>query len=112
MIPADPAHPEYRQGNTLGPNYRHWLRAKFFGRFRLFCRYDSRSQLIVYAWVNAERSLRQRSARSDPYEVFRRMLESGNPPNDWAALVQQAGKQSDDALSAMATAAAEDKNSC
>lgn len=40
------------------------------------------------------------------------MLESGNPPNDWAALVQQAGKQSDDALSAMATAAAEDKNSC
>jgi hypothetical protein len=80
VIPADPAHPEYRQGNTLGPNYRHWLRAKFFGRFRLFCRYDSRSQLIVYAWVNAERSLRQRSARSDPYEVFRRMLESGNPP--------------------------------
>ena len=112
MIPADPAHPEYRQGNTLSPNYRHWLRAKFFGRFRLFCRYDSRSQLIVYAWVNAGRSLRERSARSDPYEVFRRMLESGNPPNDWAALVQQAGKQSDDALSAMATAAAEDKNSC
>jgi hypothetical protein len=39
--------------------YRHWLRAKFFGRLRLSVRYDSRSHLIVYAWVNDERTLRQ-----------------------------------------------------
>lgn len=88
VIPADPARPEYRQGNTLGEAYRNWFRVKFLGRFRLFFRYDSRSRLIVYAWVNDERSLRQRGARNDPYEMFRRMLEAGNPPDDWAALIQ------------------------
>ncbi|MBV9569729.1 MAG: type II toxin-antitoxin system YhaV family toxin [Alphaproteobacteria bacterium] len=89
-IPADPVRAEYRQGNTLGPEYRHWFRAKFLGRFRLFFRYDTRATLIVYAWVNDERSLRQSGGRSDPYEVFRRMLKSGTPPNDWSALVKAA----------------------
>ena len=65
----------------------YWFRAKFFGRFRLFFRNDSRSRIIVYAWVNDERSLRQRGGKNDPDEVFRRMLASGNPPNEWAALV-------------------------
>ncbi len=32
-IPADPARAEYRQGNTLGEEYRH---RQFFGRFRPF----------------------------------------------------------------------------
>jgi toxin YhaV len=89
IIPSDPTRPEYRQGNTPGPNYRHWFRAKFLGRFRLFFRYDSRARLIVYAWVNDERTLRQSGGRSDPYEVFRRMLAAGNPPNDWPALVRR-----------------------
>jgi toxin YhaV len=89
-IPADPGRPEYRQGNTLGPEYRHWFRAKFLGRFRLFLRYDSRAKLIVYAWVNDESGLRQSGGKNDPYEVFRRMLKSGNPPNDWTALVKSA----------------------
>ena len=82
VIPGDPSRPEYRQGNTLGVEYRHWFRAKFFGRFRLFFRYDSRAHIIVYAWVNDERSLRQYGGRSDPNEAFRRMLASGNPPNE------------------------------
>lgn len=90
VIPADPARPEYRQGNTLGPEYRHWFRAKFLGRFRLFFRYDSKAKLIVYAWVNDERTLRQSGGRNDPYEVFKRMLKSGDPPNDWAELVKRA----------------------
>jgi toxin YhaV len=87
-IPSDPARPEYRQGNTLGPEYRHWFRAKFMGRFRLFFRYDSGSKTIVYAWVNDETTLRQSGGRRDPYEIFRRMLKAGNPPNDWDALVK------------------------
>jgi len=88
LIPADPSRPEYRQGNTLGPAHRHWFRAKFFGRFRLFFRYDSRARIIVYAWVNDESTLRQRGGKNDPYAVFRRMLASGHPPDDWAALVR------------------------
>ena len=91
VIPADPASPEYRQGNTLGPEYRHWFRAKFFGRFRLFFRYDSRARLIVYAWVNDESTLRKSGSKHDPYQVFRRMLKSGNPPDEWNALVRSAG---------------------
>lgn len=91
VIPADPASPEYRQGNTLGPEYRHWFRAKFFARFRLFFRYDSRARLIVYAWVNDESTLRKSGSKHDPYEVFRRMLKSGNPPDEWNALVRSAG---------------------
>lgn len=101
IIPADPTRADYRQGNTLGPEYRHWFRARFFGRFRLFFRYDSRARLIVYAWVNDERMLRQRGGRTDPYEVFRRMLASGHPPDDWAALVKSAGKLPDDIASSM-----------
>jgi toxin YhaV len=91
VIPSDPGRPEYRQGNTLGPAYRHWFRVKFHGRFRLFFRYDSRSRIIVFAWVNDQSTLRQRGSKSDPYEVFGRMLASGNPPNDWAALVRSSG---------------------
>lgn len=90
VIPADPARPEYRQGNTLGEEYRHWFRAKFFGRFRLFFRYDSRARLIVFAWVNDERTLRKAGGKADPYELFKRMLKSGDPPNDWSALVEKA----------------------
>jgi len=99
VIPADPGRAEYRQGNTLGEEYRHWFRVRFFGRFRLFFRYDSRTRIIVYAWVNDERSLRQHGSKSDPYEVFRRMLASGNPPNEWAALLRKSGGLSEALLS-------------
>ncbi len=62
VVPRDPSGEEYRQGNTLGPAYRHWRRAKFGGRFRLFFRYDSRTKVIVCAWVNDERTLRAAGA--------------------------------------------------
>jgi toxin YhaV len=88
VVPADPSRPDYRQGNTLGKEYRHWFRVKFLGRFRLFFRYDSHSRLIVYAWVNDERTLRQSGGKRDPYEVFKHMLDAGNPPSDWTALVK------------------------
>jgi len=101
VIPADPSRPEYRQGNTLGEQYRHWFRARLFGRFRLFFRYDSRARVIVYAWVNDERTLRKRGSRSDPYETFRGMLASGNPPDEWSALVTSSGRLPRDILSSV-----------
>lgn len=51
-VPGDPSRDEFRQGNTMGSDYRHWRRAKFGGRFRLFFRYDSQARVIIYAWVN------------------------------------------------------------
>jgi len=90
-IPQDPTRPEYRQGGTLGDARKHWFRAKFGGgRFRLFFRYSSSARVIVFAWVNDENTLRTYGAKSDAYAVFRKMLDGGNPPNDWAALMAAA----------------------
>ena len=87
-IPVDPTRPEFRQGGTLGPNRKHWFRAKFGGgRFRLFFRYSSSAKIIIYAWVNDASSLRTYDAKSDAYAVFNAMLDRGNPPDDWAALI-------------------------
>ncbi len=92
VIPQDPARAEYRQGNTLGGDRRHWFRAKFFQQYRLFFRYHGPSRVIVYAWVNDEQTLRSSGSKSDPYAVFEKMLGRGNPPDEWSALVQ-ASKQ-------------------
>ena len=70
-VPSDPSRDEYRQGNTMGPVFRHWRRAKIGRRFRLFFRFDSKSRIIIFAWVNDEHSLRS----------------SGHPPDDWDALL-------------------------
>lgn len=90
-IPADPTRPDFRQGGTLGAGRTHWFRAKFGGqRFRLFFRFDTRSRIIVYAWVNDGTTLRAYGARTDAYAVFRRMLAAGNPPDAWSDLLAEA----------------------
>lgn len=86
-VPSDPNREEYRQGNTLGPAFRHWRRARVGQRFRLFFRFDSKTRIIIFAWVNDENTLRSSGGRSDPYLVFQRMLERGHPPDDWAGLM-------------------------
>jgi toxin YhaV len=91
-VPTGPAREEYRQGNTLGHEHRHWRRAKIGRRFRLFFRYDSKANIIVYAWVNDEQTLRSSGSKSDPYAVFEKMLERGNPPDDWATLIKASQK--------------------
>lgn len=89
-IPREPGAPAFMQGNTMGPAYRHWRRAKFLGRFRLFFRFDSASRIIIYAWVNDENTLRKAGSRTDPYAVFRQRLETGDPPDDWNQLLSDA----------------------
>lgn len=86
-VPSDPNREEYRQGNTMGAAYRHWRRAKIGRRFRLFFRFDSKTRIIIFAWVNDEHTLRASGSKSDPYIVFQRMLERGHPPDDWADLL-------------------------
>ena len=86
-VPSDPGREEYRQGNTMGAAFRHWRRAKVGRRFRLFFRYDTKTRIIIFAWVNDENTLRSSGSKSDPYAVFQRMLERGHPPDDWGALM-------------------------
>ena len=90
VIPQDPARPEYRQGNTIGGEHKHWFRAKFFQQYRLFFRYHAPSKVIVFAWVNDEDTKRAYENRDDAYRVFRKMLKSGHPPDDWNQLLAEA----------------------
>ncbi|QBR85317.1 type II toxin-antitoxin system YhaV family toxin [Legionella israelensis] len=94
IIPQDPTLPEYRQGTTLGREHKHWCRAKFFQQYRLFFRYHSESKIIVYAWVNNEKNKRAYNSKTDAYRVFEKMLNKGNPPDDWEALLKEAKKTS------------------
>ncbi len=88
-IPENPNSPEFEQGNTLGKDQRHWKRAKFLGRFRLFFRFSTKYKVIIYAWVNDENTLRKAGAATDPYTVFERLLFKGNPPSNWEELLAQ-----------------------
>jgi toxin YhaV len=93
IIPQDPTRPEYRQGATLGDEYKHWFRSKFFQQYRLFFRYHRESRIIIYAWVNDEDTKRAYESGYDAYRTFRRMLKSGNPPDEWEQLLRQARTQ-------------------
>jgi toxin YhaV len=94
IIPQNPARPEYRQGNTLREGRKHWFRATFFQQYRLFFRYHAKSKIIVYAWVNDENTKRAYESSHDACEVFRKMLESGHPPEDWDRLLSEAHTES------------------
>ena len=88
LAAANPADTRYRQGGTLGDEYKHWFREKFGNaRFRLFFRFDSRAKILIYAWVNDQQTLRTYGSRNDAYAVFAAMLKNGNPPDDWQSLL-------------------------
>ena len=93
VIPQDPTRAEYRQGNTLGDEHKHWLRARFFQQYRMFFRYHAPSRVIVVAWVNDDDTKRAYESKDDAYRVFRKMLASGHPPDDWNQLLAEAGAE-------------------
>ena len=90
IIPTDPRADMFRLGNTLGPTRRHWFRAKFYQQYRLFYRFDSDARVIVYAWVNDDSTKRAYDSKSDAYTVFAKMLDGGNPPDDFDTLLARA----------------------
>jgi toxin YhaV len=94
-IPRDPGNSIFRHGGTLGKDRKNWFRAKTGnGRFRLFYRFQSTARIIVFAWVNDEDSLRTYGSRTDAYAVFAKMLDAGNPPDDWNELLATASNTS------------------
>ncbi|MBE0380526.1 hypothetical protein PPRY_b0879 [Pseudoalteromonas prydzensis ACAM 620] len=90
LIPHDPTSAEFRQGNTLGDDNKHWFRAKFFQQYRLFFRYHLESKVIVYAWVNDDKNKRAYCSKTDAYKVFEKMLKAGHPPEGWDELLKTA----------------------
>jgi toxin YhaV len=89
-IPRNPSAPEFRQGDTLGPDNRHWFRAKFHQRYRLFFRFSTKDKVIVYVWMNDEFTLRKAGSKTDPYSVFKSMLNAGDPPHTLEAMLKGA----------------------
>ena len=84
-VPSNPDHPDFRVGHSLGAGYAHWRRVKrgLPARYRLFYRFSTRPvQIIVYAWLNDEATLRKAGAKTDVYAVFRKMLARGEVPSD------------------------------
>jgi toxin YhaV len=95
VIPQDPARTECRHGITLEDDYKHWFRAKFFQQYRLFFLYHAATKVIFYAWVNDADTKRAYESGDDAYWIFRKMLESGQPPDDWDRLLAEVRAESD-----------------
>ena len=45
--------------------------------------------MIMYAWVNDDDTKRAFESSDDAYRIFRKMLESGHPPDDWDQLLNK-----------------------
>jgi len=51
--------------------------------------------VIVFVWVSDKDTKRAYDSADDAYRVFRRMLDDGRPPSDWAQLLAEARAESD-----------------
>ena len=95
LVPANPDHPDFRLGKTLGLEYTNWRRVKkgMPNRYRLFFRFASSPvRLIVYVWFNDQDTLRKAGSKTDVYEVFKRMLARGDVPSSMADLLNASSR--------------------
>ena len=92
VVPANPDHPDFRLGKSLGAGYANWRRVKkgMPDRYRLFFRFASRPvKIVIYVWFNDDDTLRKAGSKSDVYEAFRRMLARGEVPDGIEALLRE-----------------------
>ncbi len=90
LVPTDPDAAQFLLGNTLGTQHRGWRRVKGHGlpgRMRLFFKFSASRKIIVYAWLNDAKTLRKQGHATDVYAVFQRMLQAGDPPAGFEALM-------------------------
>lgn len=88
-VPENPDSKEFRQGKTLGKGNSHWRRVKngMPNRYRLFFRFNSTPPIIIYVWMNDERTLRKAGSKTDCYNVFKKMLSRGEVPDNIKQLI-------------------------
>lgn len=89
-VPANPQHPKFNLGNTIGPKYRAWKRVKkgMPSRYRLFFRFSSSDRSIIFSWLNDEFNMRKEGDKHDVYRAFERLLDRGEIPNEYSALLE------------------------
>jgi len=97
-VPADPGHKDFRQGNALGKGNGHWCRVKngIPNRYRLFFRFIGKPPVIIFSWMNDETTLRKEGAKTDCYEVFKKMLKKGTVPDSIEKLMSDTPKEVSD----------------
>ncbi|WP_121970455.1 type II toxin-antitoxin system YhaV family toxin [Leptolyngbya sp. BC1307] len=73
---------------------RHFQARTSSQQYRLFFRYHLESKVIVFGWVNDPETKWAYDSKTDAYRLFKKMIERGNPPNDWDDLLSAAQSES------------------
>lgn len=84
IVPRNPDAPEFRLRDELAK----FRRAKGHGlpnRYRLFWIFSSQAKVIIFLYLNETATLRKEGARTDPYVVFKRMVDRGEIGSDFDA---------------------------
>ena len=91
-VPTNPNDAKFRLGKTLGERFKVWRHVKqgLPPRYRLFFKFSSAQWKIIYTWLNDKNSLRKEGAKTDVYEVFKRMLRRGEIPDSIEELLRGA----------------------
>ena len=84
IVPQNPNAREFLLRRPL----QHFRRAKKRGlppRYRLFWVVSVEASTIIFLYLNDEATLRKEGARTDPYTIFKRLVERGEIGADFAA---------------------------
>lgn len=75
-IAKDPTDSRYTLGKSLGAKHKDWRCDKHDvpPRYRLFFKFFSSEKEIIFAWLNDAKTLRKEGSKSDPYILFKKML--------------------------------------
>jgi toxin YhaV len=76
IVPSNPNAPDFMLEGDLA----RFRRGKGYGlpeRYRIMWAFSSQRKVIIFLYLNDETTLRKAGASTDPYEVFRRLLQQG-----------------------------------
>ena len=79
IIPEDPNRPEYLLSGAL-KKYRRYKQG--LQRYRIIFCFSNKPSIIIYLYLNDKDHLRKQGDRNDPYEKFKKMLNSGKVSHD------------------------------
>ena len=84
VVPADPNARTF----WLKANLRVFRRAHLPQRYRLFWVLSEKHHVIMFLYLNDEATKRKAGSKNDPYEVFQRLVTSGEIGQDYDANVR------------------------
>ena len=79
IIPEDPNLSDYRLKGDL-KKYRRYK--KGLQRYRLFFCFSSQPPIIVYLYLNDEKTLRKEGAKTGPYAIFSKLVKNKKVSTD------------------------------